>query len=132
MELADQPKVDLFVMLAHGQGGATQALFGSVGEAVYRKAALPLLIVPANADGPGPARAKLGVLVPLDGSHFEEKDVVVARGTHGRGELSRLVLGSVASGALDGARVPILLCPPSIAEEFRSQADRPRAEVPAS
>jgi nucleotide-binding universal stress UspA family protein len=46
----------------------------------------------------------------------EEQVDVIAMATHGRGGLARLVLGSVAAGTLQHARVPLLLTRPTALE----------------
>jgi nucleotide-binding universal stress UspA family protein len=45
-------------------------------------------------------------------AHAHQMDVV-ALATHGRGGLARLVLGSVATGVLQGAGTPLLLVRPT-------------------
>jgi nucleotide-binding universal stress UspA family protein len=44
----------------------------------------------------------------------EQEAVVIAMATHGRGGLARLVLGSVATGTLQRAHVPLLLTRPAL------------------
>jgi nucleotide-binding universal stress UspA family protein len=59
--------VDLIVLGTHGRGGVEHLLLGSVAEKVLRKAACPVLIVPATADAD---RGVLfsRILCPIDGS----------------------------------------------------------------
>ena len=48
----------------------------------------------------------------------------IAMATHGRGGLARLVMGSVTTGALQRATVPLLLTRPAVLEQ---PAPRPRS-----
>jgi nucleotide-binding universal stress UspA family protein len=205
LELARAAGADLIVMSTHGRGGAGRWLFGSVADAVLRRATQPVLLVPSGAAGGWAAGRPLRVLVPLDRSAFAEEalgpaaalarvlggelhlfyvavppptafavppgaypndprmffapeselaeagryldDVaaklgergmsaarsaaigdaattiadtarrlacgMIAMATHGRGGLDRLVLGSVATGVVQHARVPVLLLRPA-------------------
>jgi hypothetical protein len=51
--------------------------------------------------------------------------------THGRGGLGRLVLGSVATGALQHARVPVLLVRPTALARSPAAPASDRTEAPA-
>ncbi len=60
--------VDLIVMSTHGRSGLGRWLYGSVADRVLRRAGVPVLLVPPNADQPWPSEGPLRVLVTLDGS----------------------------------------------------------------
>jgi len=192
-------QVGLIAMSTHGRSGPGRWLFGSVADAVLRRATVPVLLIPAHCARlwvPGGARR---IVVPLDGSplaeaalepavalarHFgaglvllrvvaifyepfageaaayvpidtdaelaearsyldgiaaplraggltvttraelgipaatiaavanEEDAMLVAQATHGRGGIGRMALGSVATGTIQRADVPILLVRP--------------------
>jgi nucleotide-binding universal stress UspA family protein len=65
LSYADDHAVDLIVMGTHGRRGVDRMLFGSVTEAVVRRASCPTLTVRADADGP-PAQTVRRVLTPID------------------------------------------------------------------
>ena len=192
-------RVGLIAMSTHGRSGPGRWLFGSVADAVLRRATVPVLLVPATCArlwAPGGARQ---IVVPLDGSplaaaalepavalarHFgaglvlvrvvaifyepfageaaayvpidadaelaaarryldeiaaplrasglavatraevgfpaatiaavanEVDAMLVALATHGRGGIGRMALGSVATGTIQRAEVPLLLVRP--------------------
>jgi nucleotide-binding universal stress UspA family protein len=68
------------VMATHGRTGLGRLVFGSVAEAVLRRATAPLLLVRAWDEdaAPPPLAAHPRVLVPLDGSPFAEEALPVA------------------------------------------------------
>ena len=78
--------IDLIVMSTHGRSGLGRWIYGSVADAVIRRAAVPVLLVPATGVAEWPDNRALRILVPLDGS-----------------ELAETVLGAVAnlSGTLN-------------------------------
>ena len=51
---------------------------------------------------------------------------MIAMGTHGRGGLSRAVLGSVATSTLQAAHVPVLICPHGVPAGFLSRHAAPQ------
>jgi nucleotide-binding universal stress UspA family protein len=59
----------------------------------------------------------------------EQQADVIAMATHGRGGLARLVLGSVATGTLQRAHVPLLLTRPTALAE-PALRDEPTASAP--
>ena len=59
----------------------------------------------------------------------EQHADLIAMATHGRGGLARLVMGSVATGVLQRAGLPILLTrPPAVRQPVPQPATRPEAE----
>ena len=61
----------------------------------------------------------------------DERDVdAIVMATHGRGGLVRLVLGSVATGALQRARVPVLLVRPNAARASRGESSSTSPPTP--
>lgn len=76
---------DLVVMTTHGRGGLSRAWLGSVADGLVRHAAVPVLIVRAEAEWPTEPVEPLfrRILVPLDGSAMAEDvlDHVVLLGT---------------------------------------------------
>jgi nucleotide-binding universal stress UspA family protein len=73
---ARQRWADLIAMSTHGRSGLGRWLYGSVADALLRRAETPVLLVPAAADQPWPKRPHAGgkrgfkILVPLDGSEL--------------------------------------------------------------
>jgi nucleotide-binding universal stress UspA family protein len=208
LEEAETAGADLVVMSTHGRGGVGRLLHGSVADAVLRRAALPILMVPPAAE-PWPADGPDRLLVALDGSAlaeaglaaaerlahpfgatlvllrvvdppgglghyaFVEADLegarryldglrrrlrssgltvrtaqrvgpaaatiaatarelgahAIAMGTHGRGGLSRWVLGSAAEATLRQASVPLLLLPAACAATALGAASAPLEPV---
>jgi nucleotide-binding universal stress UspA family protein len=69
----------LLVLSTHGRGGLERWLYGSVADAVLRRAAVPVLLVPPGAGGGGwhggawPPPGADRVVVPLDGSALAEE-----------------------------------------------------------
>jgi nucleotide-binding universal stress UspA family protein len=190
---------DLVVMASHGRSGLGRWVYGSVADAVLRRAEVPVLLVPAAGEQPWPTNRAPRILVPLDGSDLaaealgpaselarqlaaelvlvsviqpptyayaegydyvlldqdeeraavasdleaiaerlrgdgltasvrtvvgfaatmiaeigrEERIDLIVMATHGRGGLARLVLGSVATGTLQRAGLPVLLVRPA-------------------
>ena len=47
-EFAAHQEVDLVVLTTHGHGGLSKLWFGSVADAVLRRATVPVLLVPAS------------------------------------------------------------------------------------
>lgn len=210
--------VDLIVMSTHGRSGLGRWIYGSVADEVMRLATVPLLLVPAAADGSWPEGRSLRVLVPLDGSDLaravlpptravahalgaemlllrvvvpishayadsyvflecdpEEDQAeaaraleaeaealrsegrcvgvrtimggpvssianvarqweadVIAMATHGSGGIVRLMMGSVATGVLHRAHVPILIVRPATQKAARAENDRDASETSAT
>lgn len=74
---AADTRADLIVMTSSGRGGLRRALFGSVADALVRRAEIPVLLVrPEVGPPPDPrrmqARGLTRVLLPLDGSELAE------------------------------------------------------------
>lgn len=51
LEVADAEHVDMIVIASHGRSGVKRLMLGSVAEEVARKATIPVVIVPAGAEG---------------------------------------------------------------------------------
>jgi nucleotide-binding universal stress UspA family protein len=63
---------DLVVMSTHGRSGIRRWIYGSVADAVMRRAPVPVLLVPAACPGEWPSNRAPRVLLPLDGSELAE------------------------------------------------------------
>ncbi len=74
-DLAAGPGADLVLMGTHGYAGLNRAFFGSVAEAVVRRARVPVLTV--HGDGKPLSLGK--ILVPFNGQAYAEKAVLCAR-----------------------------------------------------
>jgi len=79
VEAAVVHHADLIVMSTHGRGGLERWIYGSVAERVLRRAALPVLLVPAGCTRIWPRARRLRVLVPLDGSALAEAALLEGR-----------------------------------------------------
>lgn len=72
--------IDLVVMATHGRSGLGRWVYGSVAECVLHLAEVPVLLVRAWQSEPsGDFAAAPRIVVPLDGSHFAEAALPVAR-----------------------------------------------------
>jgi nucleotide-binding universal stress UspA family protein len=76
LRAARHRQADVIAMSTHGRSGLGRWLYGSVADAVLRRAETPVLLVPAACDQPWPKRPHAGgkrgskILVPLDGSEL--------------------------------------------------------------
>ncbi len=68
---------DTIVMASQGRGAVGRLLHGSVADRVVREATVPVMVVRAEAAGPGPA-AISRLVVPLDGSPLSAESLPVA------------------------------------------------------
>ena len=68
---------DIIVMASQGRGAVGRLLHGSVADRVARGATVPVMVVRAEAAGPGPA-AISRLVVPLDGSPLSAESLAVA------------------------------------------------------
>jgi nucleotide-binding universal stress UspA family protein len=210
---------DLVVMASHGRSGLGRWVYGSVADAVLRRAEVPVVLVPAAGEQPWPTNRAPRILVPLDGSDLaaealgpaselarqfaaelvllsviqpptyayaegfdyvvfepeeeraavagdleaiaerlrgdgltvsirtavgfapatiaeigrEERIDLIVMATHGRGGLARLVLGSVATGTLQRAGLPVLLVRPANVHPASAEpASLPSTPAPAA
>jgi nucleotide-binding universal stress UspA family protein len=73
-------KVDLAVMSTHGRSGLGRWVYGSVADAVVRRAASPVLLVPAATAREWAGGRPFRILVPLDGSDLSSKVLAPASG----------------------------------------------------
>jgi nucleotide-binding universal stress UspA family protein len=67
---ATQP--ELVVMSTHGRSGLGRWIYGSVADALMRRADAPILLVPAACSAVWPGDRAPRILVPLDGSELAE------------------------------------------------------------
>lgn len=77
-ELADLARgkaSDLVVMGSHGYAGLDRVLFGSLAEAVVRRAQVPVLVVPQGASAPRISR----ILAPWNGRPYATQALLYAR-----------------------------------------------------
>jgi nucleotide-binding universal stress UspA family protein len=100
LEAAANHRADLIVMTTHGESGFEHWMYGSVAEAVLRRAPVPVLLVPRKAAVPWPAAQPPRMLILVDGSPLAERVLAPT--------------GAVAAGL--GARVRLLriLEPPPV------------------
>lgn len=77
LDYAAAEAIDVIVMGTHGRRGARRMLLGSVAEEVLRRAACPVLTVPAKPDGPAEATIRR-LLVPIDFSSFSHEALLYA------------------------------------------------------
>jgi nucleotide-binding universal stress UspA family protein len=83
----------------------------------------------AVAAAPSPVGQAVATIAAV--AHDERVDAVVMA-THGRGGLARLVMGSVATGVLQHATVPVLVVRPAAVQARDAQpAEKPRARTAA-
>ena len=82
----------------------------------------------------GPASVVGQAAAGIAATAEDEGAAMIAMATHGRGGLARLVLGSVATGVVQRARVPLLLVRPAAAERRvgRLSAAEVAGAVPAT
>ncbi len=87
LAVAGEIQADLIVLGSHGRGGVEHLLLGSVAEKVMRKAACPVMVVPAGAAGKDDVLFSR-ILCPVDGSASSADAVSyavsLARETNGR------------------------------------------------
>jgi len=91
---ADTVHADLIVMTSRGRGGITRALFGSVTDAIVRRAEVPVLVVrPEAGAAPAPGEPPFRrILLPQDGSEFAESIVPYVVALAGTEDVHYLVL----------------------------------------
>ncbi|MCC6179488.1 MAG: universal stress protein [Chloroflexi bacterium] len=80
LHLARENAAGLIVMATHGRGGLGRQVFGSVANAVMRRADVPVLFVPMAGRPSWPGQTRLHALVPLDGSPLAEAGLAVGIG----------------------------------------------------
>lgn len=95
LALAQPKRADLLVMGTHGYAGLDRLLTGSVSEAVIRRAAIPVLAVPAHKGVKGTPR----VLAPWNGAPYATRALRWAREIS-RGLGARLDVLHVKEGGL--------------------------------
>jgi nucleotide-binding universal stress UspA family protein len=87
-QTARERGADFLVLATHGRSGWGRWLYGSVADAVLRRADVPVLLVPAACEHAWTIARAGRVLVPLDGSAFAEAalpaaaDLAAAFGAH--------------------------------------------------
>lgn len=74
-DLARGKSSDLVVMGSHGYAGLDRVLFGSLAEAVVRRAQVPVLVVPPGAPAPRISR----ILAPWNGQPYATQALLYAR-----------------------------------------------------
>jgi nucleotide-binding universal stress UspA family protein/predicted transcriptional regulator len=78
LDLADELGAAAIAMTSHVHGGFMRAMLGSLAEHVVHDATVPVLVVRAHGDQPGPTPSLGRVLVPLDGSTLSERALDLA------------------------------------------------------
>lgn len=73
LDIARARHADLIAMSSHGEGGLSRALYGSVADAVLRRADVPVLLVTPRCAVSLPDGSPLRVLAALDGSPLAER-----------------------------------------------------------
>ena len=129
VELADLIDADTIVMSSHGRAGLSRWLFGSVAEAVLRRAGRPVLIVPPADPPAGTAEPTVRrVLVPLDGSPAGEAVLDAAAGLARALDAGLVLLRVVEPGDTAAAgEAGGYLC--SLAQRLRGRAARTEIRV---
>lgn len=77
VEAAANDGADMIVMASHGRGVLGRLLHGSVADRVAREATVPVMVVRAAQQQPGPV-AIARLVLPLDGSPLAEQSIPVA------------------------------------------------------
>ena len=84
LDTARQRHADLVVMSTHGASGVRKAMFGSTTERVLRDTNIPVIVTPSHDPGPESLDdwkySVKTLLVPVDLSHYSERQVHIARG----------------------------------------------------
>jgi nucleotide-binding universal stress UspA family protein len=79
LDEAHRRRAGVLVLATHGRSGLGRWRYGSVADAVLRRADLPLLLVPATGDRGWPRDRALRQLVTLDGSELSLQALAPAR-----------------------------------------------------
>src|SRR5204863_520022 len=103
-EAAEREKADLLLMTTHGRSGLLHLLMGSVVTQVLKRTRLPVIMLrPTETGHP----IKSGDLSEPLSPGRESGPVLVA--THARGELGKILLGSVAETVARADNLPVML-----------------------
>ncbi len=78
-DTARHSEADLIAMSTHGRSGLARVVFGSVTDALLRRAEKPVLVVPSTCERTWYSRQTPRILVPLDGTAFAEEALGPAR-----------------------------------------------------
>jgi nucleotide-binding universal stress UspA family protein len=84
LDTARKQHADLIVMSTRGASGVRKAMFGSTTERVLRDTTTPVIVTPPHDPGPESLddwrHSVKRLLVPVDLSHYSERQVHIARG----------------------------------------------------
>ena len=104
LESAANTGADTIVMASRGRGAVGRLIHGSVADRVAHEARVPVMVIRAAAEAPGPA-AITRLVVPLDGSPLAEESLPVATAIARRLEIPIFLVRAIN---------PVELMPPAI------------------